>query len=108
MTHEQLAALLREFMRSQVFSLLAELVGGPDRELRIDRAVSQLIGMAMLRMSSTSSRSRQTPPRRWWSSSRPSWTATCQPADRTMERTTSRSCAEPAGRRVGARCGCRR
>ncbi len=49
MTHEQSAALLREFVRSQLFSRIGELVEGPDRELRIDLAASQLIGMAVLR-----------------------------------------------------------
>jgi AcrR family transcriptional regulator len=49
MTHEQAARLLREFLEGLLFRRLAQGLQGPDRDLRINLAASQLIGVAILR-----------------------------------------------------------
>ena len=49
MTHEESAALLREFVGQQLFSRMAGLVGGPDAELRVELASGHLVGVALLR-----------------------------------------------------------
>jgi hypothetical protein len=49
MTHEDSAALLREFVARQLFAHAIELVGGPRAELRVNLAAAHLIGVAVLR-----------------------------------------------------------
>ncbi|MCV7195664.1 TetR/AcrR family transcriptional regulator [Mycobacterium angelicum] len=48
-THEESAALVREFLHGQLYPQLAEPLSGPDAELRIDLAMAQLLGVAYLR-----------------------------------------------------------
>jgi len=48
-THEESAALVKEFVHDQLYGRLAEALGGADAELRVDLALSQLLGLAMLR-----------------------------------------------------------
>jgi AcrR family transcriptional regulator len=49
MTSERSARLVREFVVTQLFPHLSEVVQGPDRELRIELATGHLLGIAMLR-----------------------------------------------------------
>jgi AcrR family transcriptional regulator len=49
MTSERAAALLREFIGSQVLSRVAEALGAEDAQLRATLMSSQLLGIAMLR-----------------------------------------------------------
>jgi AcrR family transcriptional regulator len=49
MTHAESAVLLREFVLRQIFVRVAVRVAGPDRELRIELAAGQLVGVALLR-----------------------------------------------------------
>jgi len=49
MTHSEFAALLREFVVRQPYARLAELIGGPEAELRTELAAGQLVGVALLR-----------------------------------------------------------
>jgi AcrR family transcriptional regulator len=49
MTHAESAALLRDFVGRELFGRVAGLVSGADAQLRIQTAVGQLIGVAMLR-----------------------------------------------------------
>jgi len=49
MTHAASAALLREFVAHQLFAPVVRRVGVPDAERRVNLAVAQLIGVAMLR-----------------------------------------------------------
>jgi AcrR family transcriptional regulator len=49
MTNESFARLLREFVVTQLFQHLAEVVEGPDRELREELAAAHLLGIAVLR-----------------------------------------------------------
>ncbi|MGH8950135.1 MAG: TetR family transcriptional regulator [Acidimicrobiia bacterium] len=48
-TTEQGAEVLREFFGTAVLSKVAPLIGGTDAELRVSLAISQLIGVAVLR-----------------------------------------------------------
>jgi AcrR family transcriptional regulator len=48
-THEDSANLVRQFIQGQVYSHIAARIAGPDAELRIDLAMSQLLGIAYLR-----------------------------------------------------------
>ena len=48
-THDESATLVRQFIQGQVYFHIAEVIGGPDAELRIDLAMSQLLGIAYLR-----------------------------------------------------------
>jgi AcrR family transcriptional regulator len=48
-THEESANLVRQFIQGQVYSHIAEVLGVPDAELRIDLAMAQLLGVAYLR-----------------------------------------------------------
>jgi hypothetical protein len=48
-THEESASLVRQFIGGQVYRQLAAVLMGPDAELRIDLAMSQLLGIAYLR-----------------------------------------------------------
>jgi AcrR family transcriptional regulator len=48
-THEDSANLVRQFIHSQVYSHIAAGLAEPDAELRIDLAMSQLLGIAYLR-----------------------------------------------------------
>lgn len=48
-THDESATLVRQFIQGQVYSHIAEVLGGPDAELRIDLAMAQLLGVAYLR-----------------------------------------------------------
>ena len=48
-THEESAALVRQFIQGQVYRQMADELAGPDAELRIDLAMSQLLGIAYLR-----------------------------------------------------------
>jgi AcrR family transcriptional regulator len=50
MTNENFARLLREFVVTQLFQHLMEVVEGPDRELREDLAAAHLLGIAVLRL----------------------------------------------------------
>jgi AcrR family transcriptional regulator len=49
MTHDQAAALLREFVSTELVGRVAPALPGPDPRLRVSAAVSQLIGMVFLR-----------------------------------------------------------
>jgi AcrR family transcriptional regulator len=49
MTSERFGRLLSEFVVTQVFQHMSELVEGPDRELREELAASHLLGIAALR-----------------------------------------------------------
>jgi hypothetical protein len=48
-THDESAALVREFIKGQLYAQIAEAVPGPDAELRVDLAMPQLLGIAFLR-----------------------------------------------------------
>jgi AcrR family transcriptional regulator len=48
-THAESANLVRQFIQGQVYSQIAAGLGEPDAELRIDLAMSQLLGIAYLR-----------------------------------------------------------
>jgi AcrR family transcriptional regulator len=48
-THDESANLVRQFIQGEVYSHIAAGLGGPDAELRIDLAMSQLLGIAYLR-----------------------------------------------------------
>ena len=48
-THEESANLVRHFIQGQVYAHIAAALGGTDAELRIDLAMSQLLGVAYLR-----------------------------------------------------------
>jgi AcrR family transcriptional regulator len=48
-THEESANLVRQFIQGQVYSHIAAALEAPDAELRIDLAMSQLLGIAYLR-----------------------------------------------------------
>jgi AcrR family transcriptional regulator len=48
-THEESATLVRQFIQGQVYRQMADELAGPDAELRIDLAMSQLLGIAYLR-----------------------------------------------------------
>lgn len=48
-THEESANLVRQFIQGQVYSHIAAALSAPDAELRIDLAMSQLLGIAYLR-----------------------------------------------------------
>jgi AcrR family transcriptional regulator len=48
-THEESANLVRQFIQGQVYAHIASALGAPDAELRIDLAMSQLLGIAYLR-----------------------------------------------------------
>jgi AcrR family transcriptional regulator len=48
-THEESANLVRQFIQGQVYAQIAAGLSEPDAELRIDLAMSQLLGIAYLR-----------------------------------------------------------
>jgi AcrR family transcriptional regulator len=48
-THEESANLVRQFIQGQVYAHIATALAAPDAELRIDLAMSQLLGIAYLR-----------------------------------------------------------
>jgi AcrR family transcriptional regulator len=48
-THEESANLVRQFIQGQVYARMANELAAPDAELRIDLAMSQLLGIAYLR-----------------------------------------------------------
>ncbi|ORA80201.1 TetR family transcriptional regulator [Mycobacterium malmoense] len=48
-THNESAALVRQFIQGQLYPQLARLLTGTDTELRIDVAMAQLLGIAYLR-----------------------------------------------------------
>jgi AcrR family transcriptional regulator len=48
-THDESANLVRQFIRGQVYSQIAAGLGEPHAELKIDLAMSQLLGIAYLR-----------------------------------------------------------
>lgn len=48
-THEESARLVREFIQQQLYPQLAQPLGEADADLRIDLAMSQLLGIAYLR-----------------------------------------------------------
>ncbi|MDT5065802.1 MAG: hypothetical protein QOK02_1957 [Mycobacterium sp.] len=48
-THEESANLVRQFIQGHVYAHIATALGTPDAELRIDLAMSQLLGIAYLR-----------------------------------------------------------
>ena len=48
-THEESANLVRQFIQGQVYAHIAAALKVPDAELRIDLAMSQLLGIAYLR-----------------------------------------------------------
>jgi AcrR family transcriptional regulator len=48
-THDESAALVRQFISGQLYPLIAEAVLDPDGELRVDLAMAQLLGIALLR-----------------------------------------------------------
>jgi AcrR family transcriptional regulator len=48
-SHEQAAAMLREFLTAQLLPVIARLTDQPDAELRATLIAAQLIGVAMLR-----------------------------------------------------------
>ena len=48
-THDESAKLVRQFIQGQVYAHIATALGPPDAELRIDLAMSQLLGIAYLR-----------------------------------------------------------
>jgi hypothetical protein len=65
-THEESANLVRRFIQGQVYLQIAAGLARPDAELRIDLAMSQLLGIAYLRHIL-----QWNPPHRhqWWNSS---------------------------------------
>ncbi|HET6731085.1 TetR/AcrR family transcriptional regulator [Mycobacterium sp.] len=48
-THDESANLVRQFIQGQVYSRMAAALAKPDAELRIDLAMSHLLGIAYLR-----------------------------------------------------------
>lgn len=48
-THDESAALVRQFITGQVYPQIAKVLGGRDAELRVDLAMAQLLGIAYLR-----------------------------------------------------------
>lgn len=48
-THEESAALVRQFIEVRIYPQIADQLGGPDAELRVDMAMAQLLGIAYLR-----------------------------------------------------------
>jgi AcrR family transcriptional regulator len=48
-SHEKAAAMLREFMTSELLPVIARLTGHPDARLRASLVAAQLIGIAMMR-----------------------------------------------------------
>jgi AcrR family transcriptional regulator len=50
MTNESFARLLREFVVTQLFEHLKEVMDGPDRELREELAAAHLLGIAIMRL----------------------------------------------------------
>lgn len=48
-THDESAALVRQFIEGQLYPLIAEALQDPDGELRVDLAMAQLLGIALLR-----------------------------------------------------------
>jgi AcrR family transcriptional regulator len=48
-THDESANLVRQFIQGQVYAHIAAALRAPDAELRIDLAMSQLLGIAYLR-----------------------------------------------------------
>ncbi len=48
-THDESAALVRQFIAGQLYPELAKLLTGADTELRVDLAMGQLLGIAYLR-----------------------------------------------------------
>jgi AcrR family transcriptional regulator len=48
-THEESAVLVRQFIQGQLYRQIAAELPEPDAELRIDLAMSQLLGIAYLR-----------------------------------------------------------
>jgi AcrR family transcriptional regulator len=48
-THEESAALVRQFIQGQLYRQMADELDGVDAELRIDLAMAQLLGIAYLR-----------------------------------------------------------
>jgi AcrR family transcriptional regulator len=49
MGDEGFARLLREFVVTQLFRYLADVIEGPDRELRVELCASHLLGVAVMR-----------------------------------------------------------
>jgi AcrR family transcriptional regulator len=48
-THTESAALVRQFIQTQLYPQLATYLAKPDAELRVDLAMAQLLGIAYLR-----------------------------------------------------------
>ncbi|WP_166902706.1 TetR/AcrR family transcriptional regulator [Mycobacterium sp. DL440] len=48
-THEESAALVRQFIEQRLYPQIASALGGADAELRVDLAMGQLLGIAYLR-----------------------------------------------------------
>jgi AcrR family transcriptional regulator len=48
-THEDSAALVRQFIEHRLYPQIAGELSGPDAELRVDLAMAQLLGIAYLR-----------------------------------------------------------
>lgn len=48
-THDESAALVRQFIQGQLYPQMAKLLTGSDTELRVDLAMGQLLGIAYLR-----------------------------------------------------------
>lgn len=48
-THEESAALVRQFIEHRLYPQIAGALPGPDAELRVDLAMGQLLGIAYLR-----------------------------------------------------------
>ncbi|WP_396933719.1 TetR family transcriptional regulator [Mycolicibacterium sp.] len=48
-THDDSAALVRQFIEHRLYPQIADQLGGPDAELRVDLAMAQLLGIAYLR-----------------------------------------------------------
>ena len=48
-THEESAALVRQFIEQRLYPQIATALGGADAELRVDLAMGQLLGIAYLR-----------------------------------------------------------
>ena len=49
LTHEESATLLRQFLRDQLLRRLASVLGGADRDLRVELAAAHLLGVAIIR-----------------------------------------------------------
>jgi len=48
-THEQSASLVQQFIQGQLYSRIAEVLGDPGADLRVDLAMAQLLGIAYVR-----------------------------------------------------------